>query len=259
MRHHVLFLYTLTLSVTRAYLITDENVRCRSGPRTTYSIQTQFAKGTDITITCQTEGTNIQGDNLWDKTSHGCYVSDYYVATGSSGYVAQKCSGTCKAPKSNRATVNLIASFEGFRTDIYNDPVGNPTVGYGHLCDEHQCSEVKYPIPLSVSNGKKLLANDMKKFEDCITAMLNSKAILNRNQYGALISWAFNMGCGNAESSTLVKRLNNGESANLVIPQELPQWVYASGQKLPGLVRRRNAEIALAQKATRRRALPKRC
>ena len=55
--------------------------------------------------------------------------------------------------------------------------------------------------------------------------MLNSKANLNRNQYGALISWAFNMGCGNADSSTLVGRLNNGEDPNIVISQELPQWV----------------------------------
>lgn len=89
--------------------------------------------------------------------------------------------------------------------------------------------------------------------------MLNSKAKLNRNQYGALISWAFNMGCGNAQSSTLVGRLNNGEDPNTVISQELPHWVYASGQRLPGLVRRRDAEIDLAQKPTRRRALPKRC
>jgi hypothetical protein len=43
-----------------------------------------------------------------------------------------------------------------------DDPTGNPTVGYGHLCDAPQCSEVKYPIPLSVVNGKKLLADDMK-------------------------------------------------------------------------------------------------
>jgi GH24 family phage-related lysozyme (muramidase) len=89
--------------------------------------------------------------------------------------------------------------------------------------------------------------------------MLNSKANLNRNQYGALISWAFNMGCGNANSSTLVGRLNNEEDPNTVISQELPQWVNVSGQRLPGLVRRRNAEIELAQKPTRRRALSKRC
>ncbi|ENH69292.1 Lysozyme [Fusarium oxysporum f. sp. cubense race 1] len=258
MRIHIFTVHFLAVASSTAFLITDEGVRCRSGPTTSHAIQRQFTKGTDVTITCQIEGTNIEGNALWDKTTFGCYVSDYYVATGSSGYVTSKCR-SCRAPKSNAATVNLIASFEGFRPDVYNDPTGNPTVGYGHLCDAPQCSEVKYPVPLSVANGKKLLADDMKEFEVCITAMLNSKARLNRNQYGALISWAFNMGCGNAESSILVGRLNNGEDPNSVISQELPQWVYASGQRLPGLVLRRNAEIELAQKPTRRRALPKRC
>ncbi|KAJ4031142.1 hypothetical protein NW761_013208 [Fusarium oxysporum] len=241
MRIRIFTVDFLAVASSTAFLITDEGVRCRSGPTTSHAIQRQFTKG----------------NALWDKTTFGCYVSDYYVATGSSGYVTSKCR-SCRAPKSNAATVKLISSFEGFRPDVYNDPTGNPTVGYGHLCDAPQCSEVKYPVPLSVANGKKLLADDMKEFEVCITAMLNSKARLNRNQYGALISWAFNMGCGNAES-TLVGRLNNGEDPNTVISQELPQWVYASGQRLPGLVHRRNAEIELAQKPTRRSALPKRC
>ncbi|KAF5980163.1 lysozyme [Fusarium coicis] len=252
---HSLAAQFLAAASSTAFLITDEGVGCRSGPTTSHAIQQQFTKGTDVTITCQTEGTNIEGNNLWDKTTFGCFVSDYYVATGSSGYVTSKCR-SCRPPKSNAATVNLIASFEGFRPDVCNDPTGNPTVGYGH-CDAPQYSEVKYPIPLSVVNGKKLLADDMKarSHNSYQGALLLTKSA----SYGALISWAFNMGCGNAGSSTLFGRLNNGEDPNTVISQELAQWEYASGQRLPGLVRRRNAEIELAQKPTRRRALPKRC
>ncbi|KAF4442465.1 Lysozyme [Fusarium austroafricanum] len=243
MGSYILGIHAVATSVARAFFITDEGVRCRSGPSTSYSIARQFSKDTDVTIICQTDGTNIEGNNIWDKTAYDCYVSDYCVDTRSSGYVTEKC-GVCKAPRSNQATVNLIARFEGFRPDVYNDPtvqrsqVSNPT-----LCQKR----------------KKLLANDMKEFEVCTTAMLNRKAKLNRNQYGALISWAFNMSCENAESSTPVRRLNNGEDPSTVISQELPQWVYASGQKLPGLVRRRNAEIELAKKPTRRKAFPKRC
>ncbi|KAM5341554.1 hypothetical protein ACJ41O_014585 [Fusarium nematophilum] len=241
MKFSLVALYTLVAPLTSAYLITGDGVRCRSGPGTSYSIQRSFAKGTDVKITCQTEGTKVNGHSIWDKTSYGCYVSDYYVKTGSSGYVTKKCGtsgGSCGAPKSNQATVNLISSFEGFRANI--------------------CKMQLYSIPLSKANGKKLLADDMK-FEKCITAMLNSKVTLNKNQYGALISWSFNMGCGAAKSSTLVKRLNKGESPNKVISQELPKWVYAGGKKLNGLVRRRNAEIALAKKATTDKALPKKC
>jgi GH24 family phage-related lysozyme (muramidase) len=85
------------------------------------------------------------------------------------------------------------------------------------------------------------------------------KATVNLNQYGALVSWSFNMGCGAAQSSTLVKRLNNGENVNKVLSEELPKWVHGNGKVLPGLVRRRNAEIALAKKATDDKALPVKC
>lgn len=110
---------TLAVSLASAFPITGDDVRCRSGPGTSYSIKKTFKKGANVKITCQTTGTNIKGNNIWDKVSEGCYVSDYYVKTGSSGFVTKKCPGTsCGAPKSNQATVNLIASFEGFRANI---------------------------------------------------------------------------------------------------------------------------------------------
>jgi uncharacterized protein YraI len=111
----------LAASLASAFPITGDDVRCRSGPGTSYAIKKTFKKGTNVKITCQTTGTNVKGNNIWDKVSEGCYVSDYYVKTGSSGFVTKKCpgsGGSCGAPKSNQATVNLIASFEGFRANI---------------------------------------------------------------------------------------------------------------------------------------------
>jgi len=256
----IVILACSVLSVN-AYSITGDDVNCRSGPGTSYSVKKQYNKGHDVKLSCQTAGENINGNKIWDKTTDGCYVSDYYVKTGVDGYVTSKCSssgsgssGDCSAPKSNKATVDLIAEFEGFRASVYTDPTGNPTVGYGHLCQKSKCSEVKYSIPLSTADGKKLLADDMGKFEKCITKMV--KATLNLNQYGALVSWAFNMGCGAAEDSSLVKRLNKGESVNTVLSDELPKWVHGGGEVLPGLVRRRNAEIALAKTSGSGKALP---
>lgn len=83
--------------------------------------------------------------------------------------------------------------------------------------------------------------------------------VLNANQYGALVSWAFNVGSGAAKSSTLIQRLNNGENANTVIEQELPRWNKAGGKVLPGLVRRRQAEVDLAKTPTNVGALPVGC
>jgi lysozyme len=79
---------------------------------------------------------------------------------------------------------------------------------------------------------------------------------LNANQYGALVSWCFNVGSANVESSSLLQRLNANEAPATVIAQELPKWNKAGGQVLAGLTRRRAAEVSLAQTATSVRALP---
>lgn len=89
--------------------------------------------------------------------------------------------------------------------------------------------------------------------------MTNSKVKLNMNQYGALVSWSFNVGCGAAEGSQLIKRLNAGGKPNTVLAEELPKWRLGNGEVLPGLVRRRKAEVALAKKANSVVALPHKC
>ncbi len=65
------------------------------------------------------------------------------------------------------------------------------------------------------------------------------------NQLAALISFAYNVGLGAFEESTLRKRLLAGEDPCTVVKQELPRWVHAGEAVLAGLERRRNAEIAL--------------
>lgn len=92
--------------------------------------------------------------------------------------------------------------------------------------------------------------------QNCITQQTAEPVTLNANQYGALVSWAYNVGCGNSGSSSLISRLNAGESPATVIPQELPLWNKSGGQVLPGLTRRRAAEVDLAQTASSVPALP---
>lgn len=119
MKTSIISLIALAVSAATAYPITGDDVKCRSGPGTTYAVKKTFKKGTDIDITCQTEGTNIFGNSIWDMTNDGCYVSDYYVKTGSNGYVTVKCQGSgCSPPKSNKATVDFIAGFESFVSTI---------------------------------------------------------------------------------------------------------------------------------------------
>ncbi|KAJ3560552.1 hypothetical protein NP233_g10762 [Leucocoprinus birnbaumii] len=151
-------------------------------------------------------------------------------------------------PGVNGATISLIKEFEGFVARPAPDPIGLPTVGYGHLCKTKGCSEVK--LPLTEATATTLLINDLKQFETCVNNAVKSNIKLNDNQFGALTSWTFNVGCGNMQSSTLIKRLNAGEAPDTVAAQELPKWDLAGGHPLPGLVRRRGAEVNLFKTAS---------
>ncbi|KAL6704949.1 hypothetical protein ACN47E_007494 [Coniothyrium glycines] len=162
----------------------------------------------------------------------------------------------CTGPNVNAATVALIKEFEGFVASPAPDPIGLPTVGYGHLCQTSGCAEVPYSFPLTQTTASQLLASDLKSPQQTITLKTTSAVVLNANQYGALVSWTFNVGGANAQSSTLLRRLNAGENPNTVIAEELPKWNKAGGQVLNGLVRRRAAEVSLAQTATSVGALP---
>ncbi|KAI1917254.1 hypothetical protein LOZ65_005145, partial [Ophidiomyces ophidiicola] len=148
----------------------------------------------------------------------------------------------CIGPDVNAATISLIKEFEGFVPRPAPDPIGLPTVGYGHLCKSKGCSEVPYPFPLTQDTATSLLKSDLKEFQQTITLSTKTLVVLNANQYGALVSWSFNVGSAAAKSSTLIQRLNAGQAPNTVISEELPKWNKAGGQVLPGLVRRRNAE-----------------
>lgn len=84
----------IALPLASAYPVNTDELHCRSGPGTNHGIVKSYKRGTDLTITCQAAGTDINGDQLWDKTSDGCYVADYYVKTGSSSYVTKRCDGS---------------------------------------------------------------------------------------------------------------------------------------------------------------------
>ncbi|KAJ2091284.1 hypothetical protein EV179_001270 [Coemansia sp. RSA 487] len=247
------------------YAITGDVVNCRSGPGTSYSVKTTYKKGQNVSVSCQTAGTSVNGNSIWDKTADGCYVSDYYVSTGSSGYVTTKCStggstgggSSSYCPNINSAGIDMVAQFEGFVASPSPDPIGLPTVGYGHLCKQKNCAEVKYKFPLTTTTAKQLLNDDLPVYTKCLAGYLNSKPKLNDNQWAALTSWVFNVGCGNAKTSTLVKRLNNGESPNTVAAQELPKWRMAGGKVMQGLVNRRAAEVKLFKTASSKQAYPK--
>lgn len=69
------------------------------------------------------------------------------------------------------------------------------------------------------------------------------KVGLNSNRFSALVSFSYNVGCGALTGSTLLKLLNQGKYG--AVCGELRKWVHGGGRRLPGLVRRREAECVL--------------
>ena len=140
--------------------------------------------------------------------------------------------------------VNFVAYWEGFPNDgrPYNDPVGHCTIGYGHLIHLGNCTpwDNKQWGQLSEKEAKQLLRKDLEQFSEGVKDKTVLWPKLEQHERDALISFAFNVGLGAYESSTLLKKLNRGDKRGAA--NEFPRWVYASGQKLPGLVRRRDAE-----------------
>ncbi|KAL2817911.1 lysozyme-like domain-containing protein [Aspergillus cavernicola] len=98
-----------------------------------------------------------------------------------------------------------------------------------------------------------------KAYQNGVISALDSSVTLNDNQYGALVSWCYNVGTGAVANSTLVSRLNAGEDPDTVAEEELPKWKYSNGEVSAGLLRRREAEVELFLTGSEEGAVPVCC
>lgn len=134
---------------------------------------------------------------------------------------------------------SAVAGFEGVRQVAYRDPVGIPTICFG------ETQGVKMGDRRTMDECRAMLADSLeianKAVDRCVSAPLND------NQRAALVSFTYNVGAGNLCRSSLVRKMNSGDMIGGC--NELPLWVYAKGVKLPGLVKRREAEREMCLKA----------
>lgn len=145
-----------------------------------------------------------------------------------------------------QAAVELAKRFEGFhrvpkidplrRAHPYICPAGFWTVGFGHLCrPEHP--------PITEAEAEVYLAEDLMT---ALTATLRYCPVLatqSESHLAAIVDFTFNLGAGRLQTSTLRRRINQRDWADA--GRELRRWVYGGGRVLPGLLARRDAEIAL--------------
>ena len=129
----------------------------------------------------------------------------------------------------------LIKKFEGCELEAYQDAVGVWTIGYGHI------KGVKEGMTITKQQAEKMLEEELVEYENYVKEAV--KYQLDQCMFDALVSWTYNLGPSNLNSSTLLKVLNAGDYDG--VPEQIKRWNKAGGKVLQGLVRRREAEALL--------------
>jgi lysozyme len=123
----------------------------------------------------------------------------------------------------------------------------------GHVIDPAHLA-VKYeerrnlPIPegwdrvLMMDEVDRILSQDLGRFERGVVRLCPA-AVGRQGVFDALVSFAFNVGLGNLQRSSLRMKTNRGEFEEAA--DEFLKWTKAGGRVLPGLVKRRQDEQRL--------------
>ena len=137
--------------------------------------------------------------------------------------------------------IDIIKKHEGLRLQAYLCPAGVPTIGYGNTFYEDG-TRVKMGDRITRDRAEKLLLHVVEAFAVQVDRLIASR--INANQRAALVSFAYNVGIGNLQRSTLLRKVNaNPNDPSIRI--EFMKWTKARGQVLRGLVVRRQDEANL--------------
>jgi len=141
--------------------------------------------------------------------------------------------------------LSFVPKFEGMVLRGYKDPIGIVTACAGHT------RTAILGKPYTLGECRNLLEQDLIEHAD---GVLSCTPVLKDHpfQLAAASSFAFNVGTGAYCRSMTARRFNSGDwSGGCKALNEAdsgkPQWVWAGGKILPGLVKRRQAERDLCE------------
>ena len=147
--------------------------------------------------------------------------------------------------KTSDKGIDFIKRHEALRLNAYLDAAGVWTIGYGHT------GGVSSGDVISEEQAEEFLRADLSTAE---RALNSTRLQLNQNQFDALVSFIFNVGAGRPRShpkgplgflgSTLLIKARHDVN-DPTIRKEFERWIYAGGEILNGLVRRRKEESDL--------------
>jgi lysozyme len=145
-------------------------------------------------------------------------------------------------PSAAKIAAEVIKEFEGYSSKPYLCPSGIATIGYGntmHLNGERVTMD---DPEIDEKEANKMLLDTIKSVEKQVKNVLEVK--LPAHKLAALISFTYNVGIGNLSKSTLLAWVNSNPDYSR-IPEQFRRWNKGGGRVLKGLVRRREAEVAL--------------
>ena len=123
----------------------------------------------------------------------------------------------------------LIEHYEGLRSLAYRCPAGVWTIGIGTTIYPDG-TPVKEGDRISYKQARDYLMHDLRKIEYQLGEMLTIGLL--QNQFDALVSFAYNVGCNALQKSTLLKYVNDRETNTSI---EYAFLMYTKCQGIPGI------------------------
>lgn len=137
----------------------------------------------------------------------------------------------------------LCRRFEGLFLKPYLCPANVATIGYGSTRYENGTRVTLSDPAITKQRAEELLIHELRAVQPRVLSLCPILKSWGPGSIAAILDFAFNLGTGNLQSSTLRKKINANDPE--AAKQELRKWVRGGGRVLPGLVSRRAAEAAL--------------
>lgn len=181
--------------------------------------------------------------------------------TGGTSVLGATLTEVTSPPEIPGYALNMIAHFEGWFPQKYDDPAGYCTIGFGRLFAKKPCASLtdaeitahitldEWKNGISEERGLELLSADLLVARRFVGKVVTVD--LGADQFGSLVSFAFNVGGGNLQRSTLLSKTNKKDFSGA--EREFARWVRAGGVVLRGLQIRRSCEAMLFSGALSKR------
>ncbi len=164
--------------------------------------------------------------------------------------------------KTSDAGLHLMHKYEGYKNKPYLCPAHIWSVGWGTVLYQEQIKlpmvrvegkdvpMIRKEMPLKPEDNRvwskeelvAIFKNDLATFERAVLRLVPG-VLGHQGRFDALVCLAYNIGSGALQRSTIRMKANRGDWEGAA--EAFMAWTKGGGKVLPGLVKRRQAEIAL--------------